>query len=275
MAKHNKKRNVGLLHEQLIRFVSESVVEKNKSAVGIATQILESHFKPGTELYREFRLFNSLVHTRVESEDLARKIIIESKKACTAHDPSRLTEEKSKLIRDINHKINDSNFYDKKISEYRVYSTVQALLNEWRGTGNLYPEEIASYEASLEKWLTRSKKQPAIRENADANPLVLNVMIEKFNKKYDGVLGKDQKNLLSSVLSSDSESIVESISQIKTNGLSKIKDFYKNCSNDFLLKKKSLITEKVENMKVDNSDLAIERALALSALINEMESDDE
>ena len=27
MAKHNKKRNVGLMHEQLIRYASEKIVE--------------------------------------------------------------------------------------------------------------------------------------------------------------------------------------------------------------------------------------------------------
>ena len=30
MAKHNKKRNVGLIHEQLVRYASEKIVEGKK-----------------------------------------------------------------------------------------------------------------------------------------------------------------------------------------------------------------------------------------------------
>jgi hypothetical protein len=81
MAKHNKKRNVGLIHEQIVRYASERVVDGDEAKTKKAISILSNHFRAGTELYKEFRLFNSLVHTNVSSKAIARRIIIESKDA--------------------------------------------------------------------------------------------------------------------------------------------------------------------------------------------------
>ena len=109
MAKHNKKRNVGLLYEQLMRFASCCILENDQDKARKSVDILCRHFKPGTALYREFRLFNALVDSKVSSKDIARRIIDESKKACLSHDKNQLRKEKSILIKEINHILNDSN----------------------------------------------------------------------------------------------------------------------------------------------------------------------
>ena len=99
--------------------------------------------------------FNSLVHTNVSNKDIARRIIVESKAACQNHDFNKLKTEKSSLIKNINHDLDDQNFYSRHIPEYRVFATVQALLNEWRGASRLSPNEVVKYETFLEEWLTR------------------------------------------------------------------------------------------------------------------------
>ena len=134
MAKHNKKRNVGLIHEQLVRYVASSLIAEDKEAAEVAIQIVAKHFKPGTELYREFRLFNALVNAPVGAQELAERVVLESKKAAANHDPHTLRKEKSLLIKDINTSLAaSSRFYDIKIENYRLYATVQTMLNEWRG----------------------------------------------------------------------------------------------------------------------------------------------
>ena len=159
MAKHNKKRNVGLIHEQLVRYASEKIVDDERNIAENAINILNKHFSEGTELYKEFLLFNALVHTQVQSKNIARRIIDESKTACKNHN-------------------------DNKISEYRIFATVQALLNEWRGAGRLAPNEIVKYETVLEEWLSREGQTTGMDKNPEADPLVLEIMIKKFNKKY-------------------------------------------------------------------------------------------
>ena len=58
--KHNKKRNVGLIYELLLRHLSSRIIVNDKKGAKIATAILEKHFSKGSELYKEFRLFNAL-----------------------------------------------------------------------------------------------------------------------------------------------------------------------------------------------------------------------
>ena len=70
MARHNKKRNVGLIYELLIRRLSRAVVEQDNSKIRTVKQIINTRFKPGTELYKEFRLFNAITSTNSVSDQI-------------------------------------------------------------------------------------------------------------------------------------------------------------------------------------------------------------
>ena len=100
---HNKKRNIGLIYEQLVSYVSQALVEGKKSDADNALKIIGRNFKKGSELYREFRLFNALVKTYVKSDALATRILSEAKAAAQDHDAKKLRAEKSQLIKEINH----------------------------------------------------------------------------------------------------------------------------------------------------------------------------
>ena len=169
MAKHNKKRNVGLLHEQLIRHASRMTVEGNVEQARRTVDIVAKHFKKESEMLREFRLFSSLIHTCVDSRELAQRIVEESRRACTNHDDEQLRKEKSMLIKDINHVLNEGDFYDQRIPEYKTFATVQALLNEWRGSSKLSPVEVAQYENNLIDHLTRRELESTLQKNENAD----------------------------------------------------------------------------------------------------------
>ena len=47
---HNKKRNVGIIYEQLIGTVAKGLVESDKIVSNEARKIIKKYFKPGTEL---------------------------------------------------------------------------------------------------------------------------------------------------------------------------------------------------------------------------------
>jgi hypothetical protein len=277
MAKHNKKRNVGLIHEQLVRHASEKIVEKNQGSADTVFSILEKHFHKNSELYREFRLFNSLVHTKINDATLAYRIIEESKRACINQDKSKLRKEKSLLIKEINHTIKDDLFYSRKIKNYKIFATVQSLLNEWRGeVSRLSPRETIVYEKYLVDWLTRKNENSSILEsNSSANPLTLNIMIQKFNEKYGKKFSKPQIELLESKLMSDDEKVVNKITEIKKVALESINSFYSTCDNEFLISKRKILEQKINSMEVESSDRIVEKALSLVNLIEEMESDDE
>ena len=130
--KHNKKRNVGLLFAQLSQSVSESMVEGDIDKANKALSIVKRHFNPGTELFKEFRLFRAIVATSVPSDSLASSIIGEAKAASKKIDTRLLKQQKSALIKDINYNLKEETFYDRRVSDYKIFATVQTLLSEWR-----------------------------------------------------------------------------------------------------------------------------------------------
>lgn len=282
MAKHNKKRNVGLLHEQLILLASKNIIEGNIEFANKIFSIIEKHFSKGTELLKEFQLFNALANTTIANNDLiARRIIDESRLACSNHNYEKLELEKSRLIKEINLTLDKEIVYNQKISNYKIFSTIQALLNEWRGKeSKLNPSERIEYEIVLENWLLENGKkiketQEYLNKTENANPLVLNIMINKFNKKYGEKLNNEQINLLNASLESNNDKVVSIIENIKSKAKVSLDKFYGTCNNETLLKKKSLIESRINSVLADSNDSSISQALMISSLIEELESQDE
>ena len=271
MAKHNKKRNVGLLYEQLMKFACNSIVENDTKAAKKAIDILCVHFKPGTALYKEFRLFNALVNSPVEDRVLARRIIEESRSASRSHDNNELRKEKSQLIKEINHGLDNPAIYDQKLEKYRTLATVQALLNEWRGASSLAPDEIVKYEKALEDWLVRKTLEESSIKKEHANPLTLNIMIDKFKKKYEGRMNREQHELFESFLFGKSD-IEGRISKIKSRAQKVMKEYFRNCDNKILNEKSTIVITQVNSLTAIDSMDAVAKALVVSSLAEEMES---
>ena len=120
---HNKKRNVGIIYEFLLRNISDSLISGDKSSAQNALKIIEKRFDKDTELYKEFRLFNALAKSTVSDSAVAAAILTEAKHAARRCDTAALDKEKSLLIRDINHKLSDSSFYHRTTA--RVHSLMQ------------------------------------------------------------------------------------------------------------------------------------------------------
>lgn len=208
---HNKRRNAGLLYEFLVRTISQALVEGNQKKSSTALKILRRHFKPGTELHKEFRLINALVRSTVSSESVASSVLGEAKAASRAYDIIALDREKSMLIRSINHHLRDDNFYDQHITEYKAYATAQTLINNWRiAEGNRDISALANYEDQMVKWLVAEKSEPADSSMGDESPgmtrLLMKVMTKKLNEKYSTSLNQEQKSLLKTYIFSTSQS---------------------------------------------------------------------
>ena len=196
--KHSKKRNTGLLYEFLIRYISNALIEHNDKSANSAIKLLKTHFKKGTELYKEFRLFNAIIKTTVDSASVASSILFETKSHARKYNFEKLDREKSLLIRDINHKLNDNNFFTRRIPEYKTYATIQTLLNDWRNDSPDSLERIAIYENEINKWLITPKYINELEDHKSPNidALVVKLMTEKLNKKYSNILNEEQKNIV-------------------------------------------------------------------------------
>lgn len=200
--KHNKKRNAGLLNEFFARYMARAIIEKRDRDLDKAKELFSKHFHQGTDLNRELKMFSALFETRLASRDAAASLIQQVKAGCKIQSQAKIDLEKSALLHEINLYLGDPEFFNQEINEYRDYATIQVLMNHWRGgLLNEHLSESAQLEDRLIQHLT-SKGSVCENKNTlqmtgqDVDGLVVNLMTEKLNKKFNAALNENQKKIL-------------------------------------------------------------------------------
>ncbi len=272
---HNKKRNVGIIYEQLMTVISRALVENDKNTALKAKQLVKRFFKPDTELYREHRLFNALAVTRLEDGSLATRILDEAKHASRSHNRNQLDREKSRLIREINRSLGQ-NFYKVRVKNYTDYATIQTLLNEWRSYSTNDMTRLMEYEKRAHNMLLRPKEKIVLEEQIDPeiSSLVVRIMTEKFNNKFKDSLSDDQKTLIKEYVfsqSGDTSRFESTLSSIRRKTLSELKSFRQECENSVVSSKIDSVVVALNEIKVSEiNDQTMARFLTLCQLQKEL-----
>lgn len=199
--KHNKKRNIGLLTEFFSRYIGEAFLDGRHKDISRARKIWDKHVHPKSEIYKELQTFNALHETSVKSKELANSLLERARHVCKNQKQHVLDREKEALIAEINSSLNDKTFFEKAITDYKSYASVQVLMNAWRGTGfkgNL-SELVSLEEHVLNRILEEKVKHVLDASNLtteQVDGLVIKIMTEKFNNKYVSVLNESQKKII-------------------------------------------------------------------------------
>jgi len=282
MSKRQKKRNSLLLYEFLVRTISSGLIEDDKKRSSVALKILRKHFKPGSELYKEFRLMNALAKTTVSSDTVASSIIKEAKEAVKTFDADKLDREKSLAIRSINHMLNDEYFYDQHVNEYRTFATIQTLVNQWMSKD----PDISKLAVAEDRVMTHllaekasSSETPLSEETNGSARLLMKVMTKKLNEKYNGVLSEQQRAIVKayaySAASEDDSSIKMKLEEVKHRLTEEIAKATLTVENAHLKEKLSLASESIasETLAVVDDD-TVTRFMLYSKLSDELEGND-
>lgn len=275
---HNKKRNVGIIYELLVRAISAYLVEGDKARAQKALNILTSHYNKNTELFKEFRLFNALSKTTIKESAIVATILAESRAAVRRFNQFQIDKEKSNLIKEINHTLVDDMFYRRNIPNYRVYATIQTLLNEWSLGDKSNLAEAIVIESKLVEWLSSDKVEESYDDevNHDVDALVVKLMNEKFNQKYDDKLTQNQKQLINeyvfSLENDNGTSIKCKALEIKRNAILQINEIEKNEQNQVLQEKIQIVKNKIDKLDLTESidDEKLSRLMTLTQLIQEI-----
>lgn len=285
-SKHNKRRSVGIVYEMLVRTVSVALIEDNSQRSSVALNIIKKHFQPGTELYKEFRLINSLMKVQVSSPGVAGSIMSEAKIAARSHDVSKLDREKSLLLRDINHKLSGSVFWEATVPQYKMLATIQTLINDWRRPNEVPLDRLAAYEQKLSSWLLESKDVtplvPVSELSRGDSRLLFQVMSRKLNEKYGVSLTLEQKALLQEYVfvtddSGLSEKFLATLRSTRDQLTTRIEAYLDNPTTNEYVKNPMretlavLTTEKLDEV----NDAVFTRFMLYSKLIAELDSKEE
>lgn len=268
---HNKKRNIGIIYDQIINFACLNILEENNDIAEKSLNIIKKYFKENTQLYKEYKLFKALATTNNVSEQLASNIINEAKNACNnMFNNDILEKEKSLLIKDLNYTFGKGKIFEQKILNYRIYATIQTLLNEWRKNSSNF-DLVTEYEIKLHESLTKKEVLTENKKIQSVDALTYNLMKEMFSKKYDNILDNEQKRIISLFISENEEELSDTLSESKNNCLLKIGDYFKDCSNSILLEKKNKVISKINSLDhEDTSKRNIEKFLTIIKLKNEI-----
>ena len=235
--KHSKYRNTGLLFELLVRQITADILNNQKSA--IAEKILKTSFNKKSELFKENKFFNVLIETKVKSKDQAKDLIENTIRAYNKIvNTKSLNKEKYELIKQIKENFELNDFLKSKVANYRLLASIHNVLTE-----NLdNPVAYTKSKSTLVEHMTNETKTKESRivetlrkENKDLRILAYKVLVERFNKKYDTLLGS-QKDVLREYINNISN----------TNGLKE----YLTSSFNGVLKELKTILPQVDNKVV-------------------------
>jgi len=270
-SKHNKKRNVALIYEQLIRYISKSLVEGNHDKARVAMGIVKEHFSKGTHLYKEFRLFNAVLRTTVTDTRLADRILAEARDAAKKHDSVALDKEKSRLIASINKRLDESNFFDMKIPEYKDLATFQTLLNEWRKGESSNIATVVQFEEKARNILMTEKNLPELLKTESVNGVTVRIMKEKVAKKLGNDLSESQLKLVMSSVKKNDVVTVRLMHETKVSALRVLEKFALENTNQVLAEKIRPVIESIKSLdSKDTCDENIARHLLLSKMAEEI-----
>lgn len=199
--KHSKFKNTGVLFELLVRQITNDAI--NAVDRSPAANIVKKFFSGASMLKKELNYYQMLKTESMTSEAKANKfvdiVLVEHKNL----SQSKLRSEKYNLIREIKNTYDLDLFFSTKISDYKVNASIYSLfeMNSLKSKSPL--KTMASRNTLVEhifKPKTKTRKKDELletykAESEDVRLLTYNILLEKFNSKYDG-LNKGQKSLL-------------------------------------------------------------------------------
>ena len=276
--KHNKKRNVGVIYELLLKYISKSLLENNRPEAKKATRIIEKSFgNKSSELYKEFRLFNALATTKIANTHTVASILQEAKSASRNNfNVKKLEKEKTALLQNINNRLN-KNFYYSNLPNYRELGAIHLAINEWRKASPdiknlvILESKIAEMMLSDKKDIMQESKKI---DASHSDKLVLKILTEKFNKHYGENLSADQKTIIEQYvfLTGKNEKKLQEFFKLKRADALKSLDLFENkTDNKYLLAKLDEVKNKISHLSTQTIDDAnVIKFLTLTKMINEI-----
>ena len=234
--KHSKYRNTGVLFELLVRQITADTLKGDNSP---AIDILKEYFV-NTSLGKEYKLYESILKSKVVSESRATLVIDTLLEASTKFNRKSLKKQKYNLINEIKKHYNIESFFGSKVGNYKELAALYTLIEGINSKNISHPKQLVNNKITLLEHLTKKEiKQdiePTVLEefskyDKDVRTLTYKVLLEKFNSKYDS-LTSDQKSILKEYINS-----VDSTPDLR--------NFYNTKINEL----KSIISKENKNIK--------------------------
>ena len=195
--KHSKFKNTGILFELLVKQIASDTLANKDS---LALEVIKKHFKRGTELNKELKLYQALTKENFDSQYKAQEfvnIILEERNKL---NEGILRRQKYNLIKSIKEAFVMEDFFKYRVNIYREFASVYKL---FENTQSASPKEYVTCKNTILETITKQNVE-IVTENEDTaytnqpkevRMLAYKFLVESFNSKYT-TLSEDQKQIL-------------------------------------------------------------------------------
>ena len=195
--KHSKFKNTGILFELLVRQIASDTLAGKDS---LALEIIKRHFKKGTELSKELKMYQALTKENFDSQYKAQEFVNIILQERTNLNESILRRQKYNLIKSIKESFTMEDFFKYRVSNYREMASVYKMFEHTQSTS---PKEYVDCKNTILETITKKDVQ-IVTESTDkeyasqpkeVRMLAYKFLIDSFNSKYTN-LSESQKSIL-------------------------------------------------------------------------------
>ena len=199
-AKHNKKRNTAFVYEALIKEATYAILKNDEERSHKVVGVIKKHFTADSFLKRDLECYRSLYENQGIDKETSEKILKESAMAKRMIDPDGLFGAQTAMINDVNKTISPSVF-NNFVPNYKTLATISKMFN----TNS--PKEKVILENRIVDNMSNIIKESD--NNQEVDNVVYTTFVQKFNEKYNDVLLREQKELLTRYISSFADNSLE------------------------------------------------------------------
>jgi len=222
--KHSKFKNTGILFELLVKQIASDTLANKDS---LALEIIKKHFKKGTELNKELKLYQSLTKENFDNQYQAQEflnIVLEERRGL---NEGILRRQKYNLIKSIKGSFVMEDFFKYRVSNYRETASVYKL---FENTNNIAPKEYVTCKNTILETITKSNVEIVTEstnkeyagESKEVRMLAYKFLVDSFNSKYTN-LSEDQQFILKNYINN-----IDNSAKLKTFVISEVKKLKKS-----------------------------------------------
>lgn len=261
--RHSKFRNTGILFELLTRQITADIIGGRDDSA--AKNILFKYFREGTELGKEYRLYNLLLREKIKDmvhADRLLDVIINARKKL---NNSKLIKEKYELIKEIKELYPINDFLKSNIKNYRTLASIYKIFEDSVSKDIKFDiKEIYQAKTCIVEHML-DKQRPVLNETDDIikfyegqseeiRLLSYKMLIDGVNEKYKN-LNDEQKLILKEYINNISNTnnlnvfINEQIKKIK----SQLNEFINKITDSDVIKIKiNEVIKQLDGIKLGN-----------------------
>jgi len=267
---HNKKRNVGLIYEQVTNKAAEAMIQGQPDLARQYAQFLKKHVAPGSELLKEFRLFNAILDTSGVSEKVADRVLELARESTNAINFKQLDREKGTFINEANRVFGKGTLFSTHVKNFRALATVQSLMNEWRNPGTLSLNHTVQYESQLREFMMLKSSPDSMQVIENIDDISVRMFHKRFDETYNDKFISSQRDFLCDLTFKDTDDIVNIIASSKQKVLGLLLEHHTTESNTLLREKYDSVFQSISEMD-PKDEKAPARQLTILQLIDELE----